>query len=57
MAVLSIPPLAKLGDLFGYKRLLCRSAGITAAATLALAAVEVFPLFLAVWSLQGAYMI
>lgn len=57
LAALAVPLLAKLGDLFGHRRMLLVSTGITASTALALPFIDAFPLFLAVWALQGVYVV
>ncbi|GAB2552209.1 MFS transporter [Leucobacter ruminantium] len=57
LSALVVPLLARLGDLFGHRRMLLVSAAITAAATLALPLAETFPVFLLAWALQGVYVV
>ncbi|MFX7620777.1 hypothetical protein ABTJ52_20465, partial [Acinetobacter baumannii] len=49
--------LAKLGDVFGHKRILLISALATAAASWWLVFADTFPTFLAAWALQGFYVV
>lgn len=55
LAALAIPAFAKLGDLFGHKRMLLWATALTALATLALPFANVFWVFLVAWTLQGFY--
>jgi MFS family permease len=55
LSAIAVPILAKLGDLYGHRRMLLLSAAVTAAATLVLAFAQSFPLFLAAWAVQGVY--
>ena len=53
VAALCVPVLAKLGDMYGHKRILLASTVVTAAATWWLAFAGDFTSFLVAWSLQG----
>ena len=56
VSVVAVPILAKLGDLVGHRRVLLGALAVTAIASLGLAfATASFPLFLALWAVQGAY--
>ncbi|TFV83404.1 MFS transporter [Blastococcus sp. CT_GayMR20] len=55
LSAIAVPILAKLGDLYGHRRMLLLSAAVTAAATAVLALATTFPLFLAAWAVQGVY--
>jgi MFS family permease len=55
VAALSVPVLAKLGDMFGHKRILLVSTALTAGATWWLAFTGDFTSFLVAWALQGFY--
>jgi MFS family permease len=55
LSAIAVPILAKLGDLYGHRRMLLFSAAVTAAATAVLAFAPTFPLFLAAWAVQGVY--
>lgn len=55
MSAICVPVLAKLGDLWGHRRILLVSTAITAAASWAVALAPTFPTFLVAWALQGAY--
>jgi MFS family permease len=55
VAALSVPVLAKLGDMHGHKRILLVSTALTAAATWWLAFTGDFTSFLVAWALQGFY--
>lgn len=57
LSALVVPAFAKLGDMVGHKRMLLVSTGITAAASLALPFATSFPVFLAIWALQGFYVV
>jgi len=53
VAALCVPVLAKLGDMYGHKRILLVSTVVTAGATWWLAFTGDFTSFLVAWSLQG----
>lgn len=55
LSALVVPAFAKLGDMFGHRRILLWSTALTAAASLALPFANNFPLFVAIWALQGFY--
>jgi MFS family permease len=55
LAAIAVPVLAKLGDLYGHRRMLLVSAVIAAVASVALAFASSFPLFLLAWAVQGIY--
>ena len=56
VSVVAVPILAKLGDLVGHRRVLLGALAVTALASLGLAfAATSFPVFLALWAVQGAY--
>jgi MFS family permease len=55
LSAISVPVLAKLGDLYGHRRMLLASAVVVAAATLVLAFAQDFGVFLAAWAVQGVY--
>jgi MFS family permease len=55
LSALAVPIFAKLGDMFGHKKMLLISTAITAAATWWLAISGDFTSFLIAWALQGAY--
>jgi len=55
VAALSVPILAKLGDMYGHKRILLVSTVLTAGATWWLAFAGDFTSFLVAWSLQAFY--
>ncbi|WP_353807146.1 MFS transporter [Agromyces sp. SYSU T00194] len=57
LSALVVPALAKLGDMFGHKRILLVSTAVTAAASLALAFTSDFGVFLVAWALQGFYVV
>ncbi len=57
LSALVVPAFAKLGDMFGHKRMLLWSTALTAAASLALPFANSFALFLVAWTLQGFYVI
>ena len=57
LSALVVPPLAKLGDMFGHKRILLVSTLLTAAATWWLALAGSFPSYLAAFALQGFYVV
>ena len=55
LAVIAVPVFAKLADIYGPKRMLVWSAGLTAAASLVLPFTDSFWVFLIGWTLQGFY--
>ncbi len=55
LSALAVPVLAKLGDMFGHKRMLLVSTALTAAASWWLAFSGDFTTFLIAWALQGFY--
>lgn len=56
-AALVVPPLARLGDLIGHRRVLLLATAVTAAATWGIALAPSFPLLLLAWTLQGTYVV
>jgi MFS family permease len=57
LSAIVVPVLAKLGDMYGHKRILLVSTVLTAAATWALAFTGNFWAFLIAWTLQGFYVV
>lgn len=57
VSALAVPVLAKLGDLYGHRRILLVSTVLTAAASWGVALAPDFWTFLAAWSLQGFYVV
>ncbi|MFJ6653259.1 MFS transporter [Microbacterium sp. NPDC091313] len=57
LSALVLPILAKLGDMFGHKKILLVSALLTAAASWGLVFADSFWTFLLAWSLQGFYVV
>lgn len=57
LSALVVPAFAKLGDMFGHKRMLLWSTAVTAVASLALPFADSFGLFLAAWAIQGFYVV
>jgi MFS family permease len=57
LSALVVPVLAKLGDMFGHKRILLVSTVLTAAASWWLAFAGDFTTFLIAWALQGFYVV
>ncbi|MCM3500667.1 MFS transporter [Microbacterium sp. P26] len=57
LGALVLPVLAKLGDMFGHKRILLFSAIATAAASWALVFADSFATFLVAWAFQGLYIV
>ncbi|TPW70646.1 MFS transporter [Schumannella sp. 10F1B-5-1] len=53
LAAATVPLLAKLGDMFGHRKLLLGSIAVTALAAWALVLAQDFTTFLIAWSLQG----
>jgi MFS family permease len=57
VSALVVPPLARLGDLVGHKRVLLLSTAVTAVGSWVLAFAPGFTTFLVGWSLQAAYVV
>ena len=57
VSALVVPPLARLGDLVGHRRVLLLSTVVTAIGSWTLALAPNFTTFLIGWALQGAYVI
>ena len=57
VAALVVPPLARLGDLAGHKKVLLLSTAVTALGSWALAFAPSFGTFLVGFALQGAYVV
>ncbi len=57
LSALVVPVLAKLGDMYGHKRILLIAAILTAAASWWLAFAASFWTFLVAWALQGFYVV
>ncbi|MCB5273606.1 hypothetical protein BJG92_01129 [Arthrobacter sp. SO5] len=57
VSALAVPVLAKLGDMYGHRRILLVSTALTAAASWGVAFAPDFWTFLAAWSLQGFYVV
>ncbi|MGY1652946.1 MFS transporter [Geodermatophilus sp. SYSU D01119] len=55
LSAIAVPVLAKLGDLYGHRRMLLLSAALVTAATGVLAVAQDFGVFLAAWAVQGVY--
>lgn len=55
VSALSVPILAKMGDLWGHKKILLASTAITALASWAVAVAPSFATLLVAWGLQGVY--
>ncbi|MFC0681077.1 MFS transporter [Lysobacter korlensis] len=57
LSAIVVPVLAKLGDMYGHKRILLVSTALTAGATWWLVIAADFPTFLVAWALQGFYVV
>lgn len=57
VSALLVPPLARLGDLVGHKRVLLLSTAVTAVGSWVLVVAPGFTTFLIGWALQGAYVV
>ncbi|MBL3685558.1 MFS transporter [Leucobacter zeae] len=57
LSALVVPAFAKLGDMFGHRRMLLWSTALTALASLALPFTDSFAVFLVAWTLQGFYVV
>lgn len=56
-SALAVPILAKLGDLYGHRRVLLGTTALTAVASFAMAVSPSFLTFVIAWALQGAYVV
>ncbi|WGY04836.1 MFS transporter [Nocardioides sp. QY071] len=56
-SALVVPPLARLGDLVGHRRVLLVATAVTALATWGIAFAPSFPAMLVAWTLQGTYVV
>ena len=57
LSALVVPPLARLGDLVGHKKVLLLSTAVTALGSWVLAFAPSFTTFLIGWAVQGAYVV
>ncbi|WP_341230507.1 MFS transporter [Nocardioides salarius] len=57
VSALCVPPLARLGDLVGHKKVLLISTAVTALASWGVAFAPSFETFLVAWALQGFYVV
>lgn len=57
LSALVVPAFAKLGDMFGHKRMLLWSTALTAIASATLPFSDSFIVFLIAWTLQGFYVV
>jgi MFS family permease len=57
VSALLVPPLARLGDLVGHKKVLLLSTAVTALGSWVLAFAPGFTTFLVGWAVQGAYVV
>ncbi|MCU1556531.1 MAG: transporter [Microbacteriaceae bacterium] len=57
LSALVVPILAKLGDMFGHKRILLVATVLTALASWGLVFADNFTLFIIAWALQGFYVV
>ncbi len=57
VSALLVPPLARLGDLVGHKKVLLLSTAVTATGSWTLALAPNFTTFLVGWAVQGAYVV
>ncbi|MDF9749029.1 MFS transporter [Arthrobacter sp. ES3-54] len=57
VSALAVPVLAKLGDIYGHRKILLASTLVTAAASWGVALAPDFWTFLAAWSFQGFYVV
>lgn len=57
VSALLVPPLAKLGDLIGHRRILLIATAATAVGSWVLVAAPGFTSFLVGWAVQGAYVV
>ncbi len=57
VSALVVPPLARLGDLVGHKKVLLLSTAVTAVGSWILVVAPSFTTFLIGWAIQGAYVV
>jgi MFS family permease len=57
VSALVVPPLARLGDLVGHKKVLLLSTAVTALGSWVLVVAPSFTTFLVGWAVQGAYVV
>lgn len=57
LSAIVVPVLARLGDIFGHRRVLIGSLIVTMIASFGIAFAPTFPLFVAAWALQGFYVV
>ncbi|GMA35257.1 hypothetical protein GCM10025876_14610 [Demequina litorisediminis] len=57
LSAIVLPVLARLGDMFGHRKVLIGSLIVTALASYALAFSTSFPVFLIAWAIQGFYVV
>lgn len=56
-SALVVPPLARLGDMVGHRRVLIGATAVVAVATWGIALAPTFPVMLVAWTLQGTYVV
>jgi MFS family permease len=57
LSAIVVPVLARLGDMYGHRRVLLGTLALTAAAAWGVAVAPSFPLFLTLWALMGFYVV
>lgn len=57
LSAMVVPVLARLGDMYGHRRVLIGSLAVTALASWGIAVAPSFPLFVIVWAIQGFYVV
>jgi len=55
LSAIVVPVFAKLGDMFGHKKMLLITTGVTAVAAMSLTFAHTFGSFLVAWTFMGAY--
>lgn len=55
LSAIVVPFMARLGDMFGHRKILIFSLAVTLAASVGVAFAPSFPMFVAAWALQGFY--
>jgi len=55
LSAIVVPVFAKLGDMFGHKKMLLITTGVTAVAAMSLTFTHTFGSFLVAWTFMGAY--
>ncbi|WP_084626491.1 MFS transporter [Demequina aurantiaca] len=57
LSAIVVPFMARLGDMFGHRKILIFSLVVTLVASIGVAFAPTFPIFIAAWALQGFYVV